>query len=598
MIMPYTTAPLAAPTRRRTAAAALAVTVILALALAVGAGGGTPAAAVVAAAPAAQAPAPGAPQPDPGIPPADPGVAQVDLNAVMTALRLNDVAADYVLLVDTSASMRDGALFDQVRDFLRGYVAGLTPADRFTLIRFDAVPALLYSGSAADAGSAIDQLPLVPNGGATDIGAAIREAVNELDRRDASPVSAVFLLTDGAHNPPRSSDFPDPESNDRPWQALQDHTRQRLDLARVHGHGIALRNDDQAMAGASLLKWALPATKVLALPPDQLRAYLDRAKEDSRRLTAAGLLTPDTQEQVTVSWEPRLADVDPGASHLVTQVKLTSRAKWLPVELTNVSITPSRPDVQAVGVPDRIILPPGQSVTIPVILTWQQHSAGWLRRSQVVTGELRLGATIDSPWRDVANYDFKLPLRLRFADESTVLHGSNPDGWNLWGVLRLLLLVAAVILAAILGRLWWYPRLAGILLVEWPNGQVVQVELSGRKAQISTRHRIDAPGTGSVRGRRARTDGETPRTDILVRYRPRQVSGRLPRVRFSPGQSRIVGNVTFTYPEGTHAEGWQREAGPFARFPRFLRGRRGPRDRTGGSSRTPPPSGKARRAGP
>ncbi|WP_250292935.1 vWA domain-containing protein [Frankia sp. CiP1_Cm_nod1] len=542
-----------------------------------GTGLGLPAASAATPRPAALPPEP-APDPQPGVP-------QMDRAAVMAALHVDDVPADYVVLVDTSASMAAGGLAGQVSHFLRGFVAGLAPSDRFVLIGFDVAPAVLYAGPAAGAAGAVDRLPRVPTGTHTDIGAAVREAVDELGRHDASPVAAVFLLTDGRHQPPPNSGFP--TGDDRPWQLLGDDARQRLDVTKVHGYGVALRDDDQARDGAGQLKRALPTTTVLALPTGQLPAYLDRAKDDTRRRKAANLLEADVRGQVVVSWDPQLADVDPAASPLVTQVTLTSRERWLPLELTDVSVTSSDRDVWADGIPSRITLEPGHSVTVPVTLSWKSHTTGRLRGSRTVTSELRLGANIDSSWRNVTESDFKLPLQLRLAGESSTLYGSSRAGWNFAGLLLLALLAAAGLGAAVGGLLWWYPKLTGVLSAEWPDGQIVRAELSGRRVRIGPGRRLDVPGLGSVRGRRARSIGELRRTDIFVcyqaprpagkprhqtrrdgktRYQPRRPR-KPPRLRFSPGDSWVIGDTTFIYTGAGQADD------PFAVF---FRDRPGP----------------------
>ncbi|WP_131788134.1 vWA domain-containing protein, partial [Protofrankia symbiont of Coriaria ruscifolia] len=530
-IMSLTAAPATMPTRWLAPAVTLAVTVTLTVTLTLVVAVGTVGIGLGMLPAAALPPAPASGS----------AVPQLGRDTVRAALHLDEIPADYVVLVDTSASMAAGGLFGQVCGFLRSYVADLAPSDRFVLISFDVAPSVLYSGPAAGAGSAVSRLPNTPTGERTDIGAAIKEAVNELARHNASPVAAVFLLTDGRHEPPPNSDFP--AGDDNPWQALGNNARQQLDVTKVHGYGVALRDSDQARDGAGQLKRALPTTTVLALPPDQLPAYLDHVKDDTRKHKAADVLAADVLDQITVSWEPQLTDVDPAASRLVTHVTLTSQTQRLPIELTDVSIASSDPEVRVDGTPPRITLPPGQSVTIPVTLTWRQHATGLVRRSETVTSELRLGATIDSPWQAVTDHDFGLPLRLHLAGESTSLRGSNHAGWSLPGLLLLTVLAAAVAGVAALGWVWRHPTLTGVLSAEWANGRTVQVQLSGRKMRISPQHRLSVPGTGSVRGRRAKDIGEPRRTDILVRYQPRRV-GKLPQARFSPGQSRVVGDVT------------------------------------------------------
>ncbi|UYM23055.1 VWA domain-containing protein [Streptomyces albus] len=136
-------------------------------------------------------------------------------------LGVADQPVDYAVLVDTSGSMRTKGRYDTVRSTLRGFLGGLSRSDHVALITFDDRPEARYVGSAGDPGKIVGRLPESPDpDGGTDIGAALDLALRELERSDAASVASVVLLTDGRHEPPRSTAYP--KASGAPWDALHE----------------------------------------------------------------------------------------------------------------------------------------------------------------------------------------------------------------------------------------------------------------------------------------------------------------------------------------------------------------------------------------
>ncbi|EIV94368.1 vWA domain-containing protein [Frankia sp. QA3] len=503
------------------------------------------------------------------------GVAQLGRTAVLDALGVPTLPAEYVVLVDTSASMSRGGLYGPVRSTLSSFVASLDPADRLSVVGFDEVPQVAFSGPAANARSAIGRLPATATGASTDIGAALSTAIDLLDHPDAARSGAVILLTDGRHQPPVNSPFP--AETGRPWTDLAERARTRLAGRDIAGYAFALDNADAGRAGATLLRSVLPATTVLALPPGQLPQYLSRVQQHARAQKAAELLADDVRGPVvTVGWRwasagRTLADVDPTAGTGTVEVTVTSTARRLPVELTGVRVVSTDPSVSIAtpatpaagtpggGLPERIALAPGQRRVYQVPVSLSPRTGGAVRRSHRVDGGLSLMSTVDSPWRTVLTSEFGLRMDPAPRGASTRVHGSVAAGWNPAAIAEIVVLVALVLLFALGFIDRRRPRLRGVLAAEAADGRLDRVAMRGRRLHLGPERDDDVvvPGTGSVHGRRmgrgrlaagARPTGRAgrDRIDLVIDYQPPGITG-LPPLVLRPGESRGHGDVTFTY---------------------------------------------------
>jgi hypothetical protein len=511
------------------------------------------------------------------------GAVQLGRAAVLDALGVPTRPAEYVVLVDTSASMSQGGLYGPVRSTLTSFAASLDPADRLSVVGFDEVPQVAFSGSAADARSAIGRLPATATGASTDIGAALSTAIDLLDHPDPARSGAVILLTDGRHQPPAGSPFP--AETGRPWTDLAERARTRLAGRDIAGYAFALDNADAGRAGATLLRSVLPATTVLALPPDQLPEYLSRVQQHARAGKAAELLADDVRGPVvTVGWRWAMAghtldDVDPIAGTGSVEVTVTSTARRLPVELTGARVVATDPALTIAtaavgamaggatggGLPERIVLAPGQRRVYQVPVTWSARTGGAVRRSHRVDGGLRLAGTVDSPWRTVLTTEFGLRLDPAPRGASARVHGSVAAGWNPAAVVEIAVLVvlASALALGFLDRR--RPRLRGVLAAEAADGRLDRVAMRGRRLRLGPERDDDVavPGTGSVRGRRpgrgrsaagataagataAGRAGGRDRIELVIDYQPPGITG-LPPLVLRPGDARGHGDVTFTY---------------------------------------------------
>lgn len=211
----------------------------------------------------------------------------VSRDQVFAALGVDRVPADYVVLVDTSASMVAGNRYGQVRRVLLPFLEGLSDSDQVALYTFDSRPALRYQGGAANPAVIAGTLPDGPTpGGRTDIGAAVDAGLDVLERDGAAGVATIVMITDGDHDAPGGSAYAAPGS--RAWTALGQ--RAAALTGTVHAYALPIGARD----GAELLGSVVPATTVLdAKSVRDLAGYLDRAKAQTRLGKAAAALQGD-----------------------------------------------------------------------------------------------------------------------------------------------------------------------------------------------------------------------------------------------------------------------------------------------------------------
>jgi len=134
----------------------------------------------------------------------------------------HESAADVVIAIDATGSMRAGGRWDRALDLVSGLVAGIHPDDTVSVITFDTLPtpAILRKPAAAITMSDARRLPATPTGPHTDLGAALEYGVNLLSEPTGGRVGALVLLTDGRHEPDPYSAFLDTVGAG--WDRLRD----------------------------------------------------------------------------------------------------------------------------------------------------------------------------------------------------------------------------------------------------------------------------------------------------------------------------------------------------------------------------------------
>ncbi|MGW9430015.1 vWA domain-containing protein [Streptomyces decoyicus] len=311
-------------------------------------------------------------------------------------LGVADQSVDYVVLVDTSGSMKAKGRYDTVRSTLRTFLGGLARTDHVALITFDDRPEARYIGSAGDPAKIVARLPKAPDpAGGTDLGAALDQGLRELERTDAARVASVVMLTDGRHDPPAKTGYP--TSSGAAWDALRKRAEALGKRTELAGYAVPLGS---GATGADRLGAVVENTLVLRPGSIQdLGAYLQRAGDSTRARSAARLLAEDRGKGVTASWKAAgVHDLTDGPA--TAFVTFRSATAHVPLTVSGARVSVDGVPLGVTGVPKRLTLEPGESRTYDVRLDGGPQAGGLpYRRTEAGSAALRVSGQVSSPWQ-------------------------------------------------------------------------------------------------------------------------------------------------------------------------------------------------------
>ncbi|MGW7262356.1 VWA domain-containing protein [Streptomyces sp. NPDC054842] len=460
-------------------------------------------------------------------------------DGIYRSLKVDDVPAAYVVLVDTSSSMQDEGpdgkpLYATVKKRLDAFLKTLTPADEVAVVTFGRATSVVHPMSPAnETGNLVaKELPRSAKELASDHGSALNVAADQLDH-SAAPVGAVLMLTDGAVNAPGS---PYARLGSPAWKQLRKRYNALGTDHDVIGYGLPLADGTQV---SEVLGSAFGAPRILPVDPAALGSQLNDAKERVRAEKARSLLRADQGEQVTVSvrgdgverrgaGKAVLSAGDrTGARSRTVSVTLTSHARHVPLRVRlDAEALPGDAAVRFDGPAVPVTIAPGRSRTVDVRLTWPQDAEfSLVPGTRDFRAGVRIRAEAASPWtRTVrgsmgyADFSTGRPIVTEVEVVGTV-PGRTP-GWLYPLVLLVALLGSAAAWRSYKRR---NPVLSGVLVVtDLRSGERQTVVLRGREVSQGT----DA---GNVRAR--------------ISVRGRHEGGRLVLavecVREAPGGERL-----------------------------------------------------------
>jgi hypothetical protein len=460
---------------------------------------------------------------------------------VVHGLGVDRASADYVLLVDNSQSMRDKGLLEPVGRALGSLLRALKPQDHLTIVLFAKEPNVTWNDVVGTQLPAIRRALVRPTGPRTDIGAAIGQSLDVLERRGASTVARVVMLTDGGHHPASGSSYP--RKTGPAWDALAARAAKLPASHNVESYAYALTSHTDAR----LLRHAFAHANVVSTPVDQLEStFRDQVAGQVEHAEALSALRDDRDAGVRISWPRELDDLDLARGTATGEVRLTSTARRLPIEVDRLAVASSGMDIDVDGAPQHLVLLPGRSTTFRIRLRF--HPARALTTSITRTGMLLASAQLRSPWDRILTEELRVePLtpRLRAA-RAPVTASASPR--IPVGVVMGILVVALVIAAL----KTWRHRVAdtamdGTLQIQGPDGDVVAHDLGvmGKRSRVSPKGPIRlGEARGRIIGRTSVQDGEArPAVELQLRAG----LARSNKHRFTDGQDRLVGDHTLTY---------------------------------------------------
>lgn len=423
------------------------------------------------------------------VPDMRPARADEGLDAIAAAVGVTQQATDYVVIVDTSASMRQEGRWARAREAVSGLLTNLTPDDHVTLITFDDGAKTAFTGVDPAPATVLAALPAQPAGRQTDIGAAIDLGVRALARDGAREVAALVLLTDGELDAAGSSKYASPDAP--AWAELRNRAATVTQGRQVGAFALSLGPESDA----GLLTKVFPSAEVAT--PSDIVAYLTGLNDELTRLRVAEALAPDLAGPVTVAVE----DATTTGGTVTATARFTSTAEYLPVTVSSVALEPPVPGATVGLRPGTVELAPGAEATALVTV---ELPPGTDMSANLV-------ATLTSPWQaELAELGLgqpltatSAPIELVAVDIATASPSASPARSEpaqeppaesgVVAALRPWVVPAAVAAAALLLVLWALkavakrrgPRLDGSLAVMADGDVVDEFIVTGPEAKVT-----------------------------------------------------------------------------------------------------------------
>jgi len=210
------------------------------------------------------------------------------LSKLFDSFKTEEARCDFLIVLDTSGSMRKDGLFIKVKQAISMFISLLQPGDYLSIIAFDNHPRYLvipqeifreviyrYTGrkDTYKLRQAILQLP-EPTGQKTDIGAALERTVSELNRPDANKLQFVFFITDGKHEPTENSKYP--TLTHANWELLRQKAERTLFDHEIAVTSLGLNQ----YTDISLLRIVFPEAVPLTVDEKGLYSFFARLKAE------------------------------------------------------------------------------------------------------------------------------------------------------------------------------------------------------------------------------------------------------------------------------------------------------------------------------
>jgi hypothetical protein len=451
-------------------------------------------------------------------------------------LGIDDVPADYVLLVDVSGSMR-GSRYQTLKDGLRKFLAAVAPQDQVSLVTFAESAKVVWRGTAGRApDTVVSKLPAEATGTSTDIGRALEQAVKILSRDGAPSIATVVLLTDGRHQPRSGSPYP--FERGYAWDQLRKEastlTKEVLSPLAIPLAGAT---------GAHLLGKVFTGARVLRTTSiDRISRALDEPKRTVQAAKVRQLLASELPAGVAVEWPAEATVLAAGESPLTITLRSTTR--HIPMEIIGLAVSSEHSGISATVTPAAVSVPPGGTATVTVVANWSLGPADWKPYTTVtVEGALSLSGSVSTPWADALAADgvsFTSDLR----GQRSVLRGSAQNGRPGTWTAAAIALVLVVLLVRGVVRRRLNPIMQGILSADVSGSPGAGMRLSGRRAAISS-STLGIGGSGTVRGRRESI--LSPRLSVEIAYSRDGQPGNREVQPCQPGESVTVSGVPFRW---------------------------------------------------
>ena len=411
------------------------------------------------------------------------------LTDVFAKLSISAQPTDYVVIVDTSASMVDQGRYQLVKSALTRMAKALRSDDRVAVITFDTGPTvrrpLTIVGSKPEA--IASSLPATANGQGTDIGSALNSALNLMQGISLRTRVAVLLLTDGKIDTPATSPYATVNSSG--WAGLHQRAAALQSSHDIAPLAIALTSNTDAAVLTQVF------SNVIDVPATNLGTYLSQVSTTVMKAAAVKKLQQGLEDPVTASLSGLTAA--PSAQPVNVTISLHNTNPLVPVQVTGLGIAADPTSkVALTDAPAAIDIPAAGTATVNVKVSDALKPGA--KATYRVTG------SVTSSWQSVIVHDLGLTWKpsLTSSGVSVAELSANPSpsataaatqttaGGSRWlvlliGALGLIAVCAAFFFVARAGWRASRPPLVGTVSV-LRNGEVIEEGLlRGRRMSVT-----------------------------------------------------------------------------------------------------------------
>jgi len=364
-------------------------------------------------------------------------------------------------------------------------------------------------------------LPLEATDDNTDIGTAVEAMLTWLERNKASDVQVLILVTDGEHEPPEGSSYPEGNYDASSWQELRHRAHKLASTKRllVYGMGLRRRTD------IALLRRIFPTKNVYLITGGavQLSSMLEGLKDRLRLERLRDAVEKEIAEgNITIEPVPSKVHYQGKATFYQKEITVHFKSRYsrlpvIPHEL--ILETPPRAEkLFSIAVPSQKVLEPEAEVPANLTIAIRLAKGRWKlgRSEEVFSGMVNFAPKFAFVHQNL--------LEQAGLTDTIIKARITPFGYEVrmrygipWAVLIVGLLTAIIdILCLRFARHKLdTSRLFGVLRSLSGEGKTIDLSTFTRSAPIGTGCAIDVSVPGVPQGKEVATLSTRERDNLL-----------------------------------------------------------------------------------